>query len=257
MRFIDSHFHLHHLEKRGLNIPAMMERLAAAGFIGGLDIGVDPDDIAIRKPLLDAYPFLHYSVGLYPSHAEDESVQSLLDGLEASINRYAPHALGEIGLDYHWGFSTPERQQELCIEQIGIANRYRLPVLIHNREADYDMVTLLKGHRPEYGLVMHCYSAEQELFDEFVSLGAYLSFAGNLTYKNSEHIRYAAEHVPLERILIETDSPYLAPIPKRGKVNTPEYIPYTYEFAAGLRNMEPEEFSEIICNNYSALIPNA
>ncbi len=255
MRYIDSHFHLNHLDNKGIDIPAMMQRLQDDGFIGGLDIGVDPTDMIQRFELLKQYPFLHYSVGLYPSHAEAESFTLILDELEDMIRAYHPHALGEIGLDYHWDFATPEKQQELCILQIKMANSYKLPVIIHNRDADYDMLTLLKEHKPKYGIILHCYSVQESLMEDFIKLDAYLSFAGNLTYKNSKNIQTAARVVPLDHMLLETDSPYLAPIPKRGKLNTPEYIPHTYEYAAQLRQMETGDLSDIICDNFQRLFP--
>ncbi len=255
MRYIDSHFHLHHLAEKGFEIPSMMQRLQSDGFIGGIDIGVDPLDMIKRYEVLKNYPFLHYSVGLYPSHAETESLHIILDQLEDMIEKYSPHAIGEIGLDYHWDFSTPERQQELFILQIQMANKHKLPVIIHNRDADHDMLKLLKEHRPEYGTILHCYSVEDDLSKDFIALDAYLSFAGNITYKNNNHIQEAAKVIPIDHMLIETDSPYLAPIPKRGKLNTPEFIPYTYEYTAGLRQMETEAFSEIICNNFKRIFP--
>lgn len=252
MNMIDSHFHLNHLIDSEEELIPFCEELRSSGLIGALDIGVDPEDLGKRMQFHRKYPYFHYSAGIYPSHA-DGFIDDLLKTLEQQILDYRPHALGEIGLDYHWGFSTKERQKQLCIEQIDLADRYGLPVIIHNREADADMLGLLKQHSPRSRLILHCYAAGNELLDDFLDLGAYISFAGNITYKSNKDNQRAAARVPLDRLLIETDSPYLSPVPKRGKKNTPLYIHHTYDFIADLRDLPVRDLSESVCENYFSI----
>ncbi|MCF7941022.1 MAG: TatD family hydrolase [Spirochaetia bacterium] len=255
MRFIDSHFHLSHLQQKGIAIPELMRTLHEQGFAGGLDIGVDPGDLTDRMVLLREYPSVHYAAGIYPSHAASSDMQADLQLLEEQISTYRPHAVGEIGLDYHWGYATAEQQKELCIRQIELADDCSLPVVIHNREADQDMLELLQLHTPKHGLILHCYSSGAEMVEAYAALDAYFSFAGNVTYKSNRDMQKAAEVVPIDKLLIETDSPYLAPIPKRGKICTPAFIPFTYACIAEIRQLSPDHLAESVCLNYFRLFP--
>ncbi len=255
-RFVDTHFHLTMIKDRGIDTKELLDRLYSNGFAGGIDIGVSPHDIEERLPLIKEYPSILYSVGMHPSHSGDD-LQTLLDQVEDQIHTYHPHAIGEIGLDYHWEYATPKKQAALCIEQIELANTYHLPVIIHNRDADSDILKILKEHYPESGCILHCYAADEEFISSFMKLDVYISFAGNITFKGNRHIMKAAQLVDTHRILVETDSPYLAPVPKRGRTNTPEYIRYIYDFIADLRSSPVEDFAETVCSNFSELFQSS
>lgn len=246
--------HLAMVAKKGIDIPSLMVDLSSSGFSGGLDIGVDIDDIAERLPLIKAHG-LRWSAGLYPGHAEAWDMKALVGRLKEVIETHDPDALGEMGLDYHWGYGDKARQKSLFVQQLKLAETYRKPVIIHNREADEDILQILTDHRPAAGHILHCYAADSRFLDAFIDLGGYISIAGNVTYKKSEDIREAASRVPLDQLLLETDSPYLAPIPHRGRINTPKLILHTYEYVAELRGMEVERLAEAVTENFFRLFP--
>lgn len=256
MKFIDSHIHMEMIADRGISIAELMDELDLMGFDGGLDIGVNIDDVQRRKSIIAPYPNIRWAAGLYPGNAEKD-IDALLTRLESVITDHHPDALGEMGLDYHWDYGTPENQKKLFIGQIELANRHHLPIVIHNRDADADMLKVLQQNPPHYGHILHCYSAASEYLDAFISTGAFISIAGNVTFKNnSANVKEAAARVPASQLLVETDSPYLAPSPKRGRVNTPKLIIHTYTEIARLRGMEVEDLAEVVGKNFLSLFPS-
>jgi TatD DNase family protein len=257
IEFIDSHIHMEMIEQRGIDITGMMEDLQSMGFAGGLDIGVDIDDVERRKQIIAPYPSIRWAAGLYPGHA-GEDIDFLLSDLEKIIQDKHPDALGEMGLDYHWDYGDRKSQRYLFIGQIELANRYGLPIVIHNRNADEDVLEILQSHRPLHGHILHCYSAAEQFLDRFIATEGFISIAGNLTFKNnSDAVKKAAANVPSDQLLVETDSPYLAPVPRRGKTNTPKLILHTYDAVAQLRNIDREEVTSMVMKNFLRLFPSA
>jgi TatD DNase family protein len=241
---------------KGISIPVLMDELEQMGFDGGLDIGVSIDDVERRKSIIAPYQNIRWTAGLYPGNA-DKDIDDLLGRLENIIEEHHPDALGEMGLDYHWNYGTPENQKKLFIGQIELANRHNLPIVIHNRDADADMLKVLQQIPPENGHILHCYSAGSQFLDDFIQTGALISIAGNVTFKNnSSNVKEAATRVPASRLLVETDSPYLAPAPKRGRINTPNFIVYTYTEVARLRGIDVEDLAEQVRKNFSGLFSN-
>lgn len=200
--------------------------------------------------LCEKYPFMYGAVGIHP-----EDVDTASDGYLDEIAAYAKHpkikAIGEIGLDYHWTTETKAEQQRILSEQTELARELKLPVIIHDREAHGDCIRILKEHKVwECGGVFHCYSGSAEMVRTVTEeLGMYVSFGGSLTFKNSVKPRLAAQAVPLDRLLIETDSPYLAPVPYRGKRNSSLYLPQIIELLSQLRGITPEETERITTEN--------
>ena len=187
------------------------------------------------------------AIGIYPedTNLTEEEMNEIFKYYEEA------DAIGEIGLDYHWYKDTKEKQKELFIRQIEMANRLNKPVIIHAREAIQDTYDILKEHPCK--AVLHCYSGSVEMAKEFTKLGYYISFAGPITFKNAKEPIEVAKSIPLDRLLIETDSPYLSPVPNRGKRNDPSNVIYIGKLIAKELGIDEEKLKEQINKNYDAL----
>lgn len=252
---IDSHFHSRIMGKKDLDTRKLLEKAVTAGLVGGLDIGTEAGDTAGRATMIDGFPQFGLAAGLYPSEAEHERLQDRLDLLLRDLQQFPVVAIGEIGIDLHWNYTTPKRQRDLMIQQIEVANRYGLPIIVHNRDADEEIAEVLKEHPPAAGGIMHCFSSGPEAAKTFLDAGMHISFAGNITYKKSDELRAAARAVPIDRLLTETDSPYLSPQAVRGKPNHPGHVGYVYETIASLRSIDPEKLVEAVRENFYRLFP--
>ncbi len=250
---IDTHFHAGIMEKKGMDVRAMLKTAFDLGFDGGIDIGLTPSDFEKRMNLLEDFPEILLSTGCYPSEVERAETSALLEELEITIQKYNPAAIGEIGLDWHWDYGTRKEQRQLFEGQIALANRYKLPILVHNREADGDILEILSGTRPDRGGIIHCFSSGYSEAKQFLGMGMYISFAGNLTYKKNEGLRETASRIPIDRILLETDSPYLSPQKRRGKPNHPGHMGYTYEILSDVLGMDLKALVKIVKKNYTNL----
>jgi len=191
---------------------------------------------------------------------EKNNTNYLVDTLEKIIvkkklpGNFKPiTAIGEIGLDWHWNYGTKKQQMELFEAQIQLADKYKLPVLIHNREADQDILNILKQNSLNSRGILHCFSSDYETAVKLIDMGLYISFAGNVSYKKNSVLREVASKIPVESILLETDSPYLSPQQVRGKPNHPGHIAYTYETVADCQNIPLKEFINSIKNNFKSL----
>jgi TatD DNase family protein len=196
--------------------------------------------------LAECHPFIWCAVGVHPHAAKDAP-----DDLEAQLTAMAKHpkvkAIGEIGLDYHYDFSPREKQLEVFRRQLILANELDLPVIIHDREAHADTMELLHELRPKG--VVHCYSGSAEMAKELVKLGLYLGFTGAVTFKNARRAKEAVAVIPLDRLLIETDCPYMAPEPHRGRRCDSSLIPNTAAVMAAIKGIEPQALADIMCEN--------
>lgn len=204
-----------------------------------------PDILA----LAEKYPYIYAAVGIHP-----EAVLTADDGYLDNIREYTKHhkvkAIGEIGLDYHWTTETKSEQKRILGEQIDLARELNMPVIIHDREAHADTLAILKEHNVcECGGVFHCYSGSAEMVHEITDMGMYIAFGGTVTFKNANKPREAAKAVPLDRLLIETDSPYLAPTPYRGKRNSSLYLPEVINTLAELYGITADEIERITAEN--------
>lgn len=207
------------------------------------------DEMSDIIAIAEKYPHIYAAVGIHP-----EAVLTATDGYLDKIREYAKHpkikAIGEIGLDYHWTTETKSEQQRILGEQIDLARELDMPVIIHDREAHADTLAILKEHNVhECGGVFHCYSGSAEMVREIIDMGMYIAFGGTVTFKNANKPREAAKAVPLDRLLIETDSPYLAPTPYRGKRNSSLYLPEVINMLAELHGITSDEIERTTAEN--------
>jgi TatD DNase family protein len=187
--------------------------------------------------------------GIHP-HTGSQATPDALDKLRYALDNEKIVALGEIGLDYHYNHSPPQDQRRAFIKQIRIAHDARLPIVIHTREADEDILAILKDEgAEELGGVIHCFSSTLDFAKQTLDMGFYISFSGIVTFPNAEEIQKTAKEIPLDKILAETDTPFLAPLPHRGKPNEPAHVRYVVEKIAELRGLDIEEAAEVILEN--------
>ncbi len=251
---IDSHFHLLEMEKKGINPKKLLIQLQEAGFAGGIDIGVSENDIAIRAPLVAPYPNIRTAAGIGPWGADgEEAIAAKTDRFRHNISGVRIDCIGEIGLDYHWNYGTPARQRQLFEEQLALAREREVPVVIHSRDADEDLIAILGKSTFPHGGIMHCFSSGWALAQTAIDSGLYISFAGPITYKTNQRLREMLAGIPIERLLLETDSPYLAPTPHRGKTNTPFTMVEIYAEAARILGIGVEDLSTRIRTNFANL----
>jgi TatD DNase family protein len=250
-RFIDSHFHLLELEKKGCDCVVLLEQAREAGIVALIDLGADLDQMEKRLAFGPRCDGLFFAIGFSPVFIERKGWRQVVEpGLGRWIGHERVVALGEIGLDYYWDYGTREEQIALFEMQLEFASRSDLAVCVHNRDANDDLFNTLQNFRGRLKGVIHCFTGEYEYAKKLLDLGFSISFAGNITYKSAESIRDTARRMPQERILIETDAPYLAPVPMRGRINTPLFIPKTYLFIAELLAMKPAELEKQVEKNF-------
>lgn len=252
---VDSHFHLLSMQGKGMDIAALLNEMQAL-FMQGIDIGLDFDDLPRRSAILSPYPFIHLSAGIGPWGVASGSVPVLqqLDYLAASLTRHKACAIGEIGLDNYWNYGTKQEQHDLFVNQMDMAQELTLPIIIHSREADEEMAALLRGRTFTRRGIMHCFQGSKELAMLAVSQGMFISFAGPLTYKANNEMRDICKAIPLDHILLETDSPYLSPVPCRGKLNSPLHMVHIYEYASSLLGLNMEDLIVQIGSNFSTFL---
>ncbi len=190
--------------------------------------------------LSDLNPYIFAAVGIHPEEIDESLPENWLDCLRVWLERGDAVAVGEIGLDYHWEDSAPrERQKEVFAAQLALAKELDLPVCVHDRDAHSDVLSLLREYRPQG--VVHCFSGSLEMAREIISLGMYIGIGGAVTFKNAKKVLKVAQEIPLERLLLETDAPYMAPEPHRGKRNDSSLIPHTAAKIAELRGISTRE----------------
>lgn len=231
---IDTHAHLDDA-RYDPDREAVIARAREAGVETFVSIGCDLATSKSAVDLADRYPFVYAAVGVHP-----HEVKHIEDGWYDEFRRLAGHkkvvAYGEIGLDYHYNHSPPKLQRERFREQVGLAKELRLPLVIHTREAQEDTIAILKEEKAgEVGGVFHCFSGDAWLAKDALDLGFYLSFSGVITFPNATMLREIVKTVPLDRILVETDCPYLTPVPHRGKRNEPAFVKLVAEKIAEVK----------------------
>lgn len=199
--------------------------------------------------LSEKYDFIYSAVGFHPHEAKymDQDAIKEIENLAILNNKVV--AIGEIGLDYYYDFSPRDIQEDVFAEQMELANKLNLPFIIHSRDASNDTYEMVKKYKNNVDCVLHCYSQSKEMAKLYLDLGCYLSFAGPVTFKKSTNLQEVAKYTPLDRIFIETDSPYLSPEPKRGKKNEPSNIIYTGKKIAELKEISEEQLFKSTYNN--------
>lgn len=243
LTLVDSHCHLDD-HKFDVDRTAAIERALTAGckYLVSIGTGEGPPDFTAGIRMAESHPQIFATVGIHPEHAAKASAEDLERIRELTEHRKVI-AVGEIGLDYYWQPVARDEQHRVFIEQMKIASAVRKPVVLHTRDAWDDTFTLLEQHWDFEAApcVLHCFTGSPAIADRALTLGCYLSFGGVTTYPKATEVHESAQLVPLDRMLLETDSPYLAPAPHRGKRNEPSFVRHTADRIAELRSIEVEE----------------
>lgn len=248
--YFDSHTHLN--DRRLFSIiNAVIKRAQQVEVTTFMVPSYDYPSIQRALELTKIYPMIYVSAGIHPSDSikYDLSILAQMENL-IKVNPKV-RAIGEIGLDYHWAKNEAEKahQRLFFISQIELANRLQLPVVIHMRDADHDTMQIIQEHRPHHGFLMHCFSGSRETMDEVIKLGGYIALGGPVTFSNAVTPKEIARAVPLDRLLIETDAPYLSPHPHRGEMNEPSYLPLIAQTIAQLRGIELTDLAAATAEN--------
>lgn len=246
MDFFDSHAHYNDEKFKDIRdtlIPQMYENEITNLTCVGYNLEGSKDAIEVAKK----FPHVYATCGISPNDI-NENVDKEINEIEKLGNEEKVVAIGEIGLDYHWNKDNKELQKNVFIRQIEIANKLNLPIVIHTREAVMDTLQILKENPVRQKGIFHCCPLNQELIKEGLKLGFYISFSGNITFKNAKSAS-CIELVPIDRILIETDSPYLAPEPHRGEINTSVFVKYVAMKIAEVKNISLSEVAKATREN--------
>lgn len=251
MKLFDSHCHLDD-EKFNEDRAEVIARLREGGVERCVCVGSDLPSSRRCVALAEQYPFIYAAAGVHPHEAKDAPAD-YLDQLKTLLAHPKVMALGEIGLDYYYDLSPRDVQKRVVQEQLDLACDTDMPVIFHIRDAHGDVFDILRSRSRLPAGVIHCCSASAEMVREYLKMGFYISFAGPITFKNAAGPVSASQAVPLDRLLIETDSPYLAPVPLRGRRNEPANVRYVLEKQAEIHGVPPEELAEITFRNACAL----
>lgn len=245
--YFDTHAH-YDAEQFDADRDRVLSALPAAGVELAVDPGCDLTSSRAALALAERYPFLYAAVGYHPENCAPYREEDL-DQIRDMARHPKCVAIGEIGLDYYWAENPPRAlQQRVFRDQLALAAELALPVIVHDREAHGDSLEIVREF-PEVRGVFHCFSGSAEMAKELVGLGWMISFTGVLTYKNARKALEAAAAVPLDRLMIETDSPYMAPVPCRGQRNDSRNLPYICEKLAELKGVSPGECARITLEN--------
>ena len=254
MQLVDSHCHLDLEPLKGQG-SAVIARALAAGVGRQVTICTRLERWPALRPLVESEPSLYAAIGVHPNESGGHPPFSVEDLL-----RLAEHpkvvGIGESGLDYHYDFAPRDQQARSFRLHIEAARQSGLPLIVHAREAEADMIAILRDESARNGAfpcVLHCFSSGQALAEAALALGHFISFSGILTFPKANELRQIFLSVPQDRILIETDSPYLAPVPKRGQPNEPAFVRYTAEVAAELLGMPLADFAALTQANFHRL----
>jgi len=250
---VDSHCHLNNVHLLA-DVEGVILRAKNAG-VGILNtICTKLSDIEEIKKISEQYDNVFYSVGIHPHEVATDGVLNVAQIIELT-KHHKVKGIGETGLDYYYEHSDRALQKLSFINHIKAARQAKLPLIIHTRDADQDMEEILSAENKdgEFSGVMHCFTSTKRLAHKALDLGLYISISGIVTFKNATHVQELAKLIPLDRLLLETDAPYLAPNPVRGKTNEPSFITHTTKFVATLLNVKQEVLEEATTTNFCTL----
>lgn len=250
-RIIDSHCHLN--EEIYEDLSSVINNYKKNGIKYVVVPGWDFES-SVKAIELTKEKSIYAAIGIHPENIESLDINEI-DRIETLLWNNKIAAIGEIGLDYHYTKENKDIQKEFFIKQIDLAIKYNLPFIVHMRDSDQDTLDLLKDYKKrnnidKYKGIMHSYSGSSEMMKEFIKLGFYISFSGPITYKNAINNVKCAKECPLDKLLIETDSPYLTPVPYRGKRNEPANVRYVLSKIAEIKEVNETELENIIYNNF-------
>ncbi len=247
MSLIDTHAHLD-IPPLNQNTDDIIKRAKDSGIHKIITIAVDIDSSFESIKYALKYDMVYASCGIHPNHAKNIAFHDL-ERLKSLANEKKIVAIGEVGLDYHWDYCPAEKQKEIFLSQIDIARETNLPLIIHSREANEDVYEILKGYANGMKGVFHCFSGDVVFAKKILDLGFYISFTGVITFPKAITLKEVAAFVPSDRIMLETDCPYLAPVPTRGKTNEPSYLKYIAEEIAKIKGISLEELAHCTTRN--------
>ncbi len=250
--YIDTHCHIS--DKKFNCAKDVVENYLKSNVTCAIEMGCNLLSSKQAKLLASEYDSVYFAVGIHPSDIDEFNEKTVGELKELTYDDKCV-AIGEIGLDYYWKPYDDKKQIKGFLSQLELAKSLKLPVSVHCRDANGDMVKILKENRDKlnYGGVMHCYSGSKETCKELLDLGFYMGFGGTVTFMNAVNVQDVCKFVPNDRILTETDSPYLSPEPYRGQINSPENIPIINAKIALLKGLENDKMAEIVMNNARAL----
>lgn len=248
MKLFDTHAHIGLIDEDPIEQLIVVQEARQAKVQGILSICNNVRDFFELHGNLKTANNVYFAIGVSPSEVTNPG-SDWEGSIEKGLSMDRVVAIGETGLDYYRKFGNRDAQIELFIRQLELANQHDKPVVIHNREAGRDVLDILKDKIPPRGAVLHCYSENWQYAEEALELPIYISFAGNVTYRNARNLHETAKNMPLDRMLVESESPFMVPSAYRGKRNRPSYLGETVKFLASLREMEEEELAEQLYNN--------
>ena len=257
--FIDSHAHFDLCAKdHNVSADSIVALMQEYNVSSAVHVVIDIEELQWGADFVNRYndKNIYIALGIHPSSLADSSALRQLTGaIEHYIKKLGNKifGIGETGLDYYRMRQPKKMQQESFQTQIQLSKKYNVPVIVHSRDAMDDTYSILKQYLPLKGII-HCFSGNSNSAKKFIDLGFYISFAGNVTYKTATDLHEAAKYVPLERMLLETDAPFLTPVPFRGKPNHPGLVKYTYEFVASLKKIQLSNCVDSIAQNFSNLL---
>lgn len=248
MRLFDTHAHIGLIDEDPIEQLIVAQEARHEGVVGILSICNNVRDFFVVHENLKTASNVFFAVGVSPSEVTNpgKDWESLV---EKGLSMPRVVAIGETGLDYYRRFGDKDSQIELFIHQLELAARHDKPVVIHNRDAGTDVLDILREKTPPRGALLHCFSENWAYAQKALELPVYISFAGNVTYRNARNLHETAKNMPLDRILVESESPFMVPASHRGERNRPSYLPETVRFLADLRGMDHEEFAEALMRN--------
>ena len=249
MKIVDTHCHLND-ETLYKDLDNVISRAQQAGVEKMVVIGWDKTSSELAIKIAESYDFVYAVIGFHPENVFDINDDILYETLKLCEHPKVV-GIGEIGLDYHWTKEPEKReiQKEYLIKQIAFANEHHLPISIHNRDAFADTLAILKENKPLYGGVMHCYAGSVENLNDIINLNFYIGLGGPVTFTNAKTPKEVAAEVPLERLVVETDCPYLSPHPLRGTINEPANISLVVDEIARIRNMSKKHLLDVLYQN--------
>jgi TatD DNase family protein len=255
---VDSHCHLD-FPDFAAERDDVVSRARNAGVGTMLSISTKLSTFDGVRQVAESYPEVYCTVGVHPHEADREEGADDASRLAALTAHPRVVGLGETGLDYYYAHSSRANQRAAFAAHISAARENGLPIVVHTRDAEADTMEILRGHAGKGGLagLLHCFTGTRRLADFALEIGFYVSFSGIITFKNADDLRETAKSVPLDRLLVETDAPYLAPIPMRGKRNEPAFVAHTAAFLAELRGLAAEDLAGATTDNFFRLFAKA
>ena len=250
LSIIDSHAHLDY-PQLAEDLPAVLERADKAGVSQVISIGVKLSTVDGPRKIAETHDNVWFSVGVHPHEAGNEPLACDPGAFIAAADHPRCVAIGEAGLDYFYDYAPRERQAASFRVQIGVARQLGLPIIVHARDTDDDIAAIIEDEMAKgaFAGVLHCFSSGAELARRAIDVGFYVSFSGILTFKKAEEIREVAAFAPEDRVLVETDAPFLAPVPHRGKTNEPAFTAHTLNTLAEVRGMPADKMAAVTTEN--------